>query len=311
MIEHLCDEHGIFLRRDAVRAGIDDLALQRRLRTGEIVRIRHGVYCLGPRWREATSAERHLALSRGVMRLYPNDVCLSHTSAALLQGAPAWGIDLDAVHITDLDQTGQRRRAKVHHHRGSCRVGDLTRVDGHWLTAPTRTVLDVAGLVPRDVAVVVADDFLRRSLTTFPELQAGLAQRTDWPEHLRASTSLGLARVGADSVGETRLRLLLHDLGVTSIVLQHPIRDDSGDPFAFVDLYLPELGVLVEFDGRIKYTNHRRPGESIGECVLREKRREDRIREVSGLPVLRVTWQDLEDPIGLLRRIHQLARRAA
>ena len=311
MLEHLIDEAGILLRRDAVVAGVDDIALLRLTRNGELARIRHGVYCQAERWREADGVQRHLILSRGVMRLYPDEVALSHTSAAIAQGAPAWGLDLSEVHITDLDRTGQRRRARVRHHRGSCRVGDLTRLEGHWITSPARTALDVAGLISRDAAVCVLDHFLFRGLVTTDELTQGLQARIDWPAHFAATVAVGLARTGAESVGETRLRLLLGDLGFRDMVLQQPFYDGSHQPFAYGDIVLPDLGILLEFDGREKYLRWRRPGESLADCILREKAREDRIREVTGLRVLRVTWADLESPERLRHRILRLAARAA
>lgn len=311
MLQHLTDDAGILLRRDAVAAGIDDVALLRLTRSGHLTRVRHGVYCEAGRWHDAGAVERHLILSRGVMRLYPDDVALSHVSAALAHGAPAWGLDLEEAHITDLDQTGQRRRARVRHHRGSCRVGDLTRSDGFWITSPTRTALDLAGIAGRDAAVCVIDDLLHRGLTTPQELDHGLAAREDWPAHMSAAIAVGLARPGAESVGESRLRLLLHDLGLHTMVLQQPFCDGGSRPFAYGDIVLPDLGILLEFDGREKYLRWRREGESITDCILREKAREDRIREVTGLRVLRVTWADLQNPERLRQRILRLAARAA
>jgi hypothetical protein len=37
--------------------------------------------------------------------------------------------------------------------------------------------------------------------------------------------------------------------------------------------------------------------------VLREKRREDRVRELTGWRCIRVTWADLENPARLVARI--------
>ena len=36
----------------------------------------------------------------------------------------------------------------------------------------------------------------------------------------------------------------------------------------------PDYGVFLEFDGKEKYLRYRRPGESVIDTVLREKRRE-------------------------------------
>ena len=44
----------------------------------------------------------------------------------------------------------------------------------------------------------------------------------------------------------------------------------------------------------MKYHRFRRPGETIEQMVIREKRREDELRELSGFRMMRWDWQDLE-----------------
>ena len=59
----------------------------------------------------------------------------------------------------------------------------------------------------------------------------------------------------------------------------------------------------VEFDGREKYTRYLREGETVTDAVLREKRREDRVRELTGWICVRITWAELADPRRLAARI--------
>ncbi|GAA4128169.1 type IV toxin-antitoxin system AbiEi family antitoxin domain-containing protein [Nocardioides fonticola] len=310
MLIPLFDDLGVLLRRDAVMAGVNDLVLHRMVRSGELVRLRHGVYCDAGAWRVATPEDRHRILSHGVMRLYTSEVALSHVSAALAWGGPSWGLDLSTVHLTDLDGTGQRTRARVHHHVGQCRVEDISRFDDHWITSPARTVLDVAGLVPRDAAVCVADHFIVNRLTTVAELKRALALRGDWPQHAQAALAIDLAREGAESPGETRLRLFFHDLGYRDIRLQHPVQNADGRVFALVDMLVEELGLLAEFDGLGKYLRLRRPGETIEQTVIREKVREDHVREAENKPMLRAIWPDLDRPTELERRVRRIRRAA-
>ncbi|HEU4332168.1 MAG TPA: hypothetical protein VFR40_13710, partial [Lapillicoccus sp.] len=98
----------------------------------------------------------------------------------------------------------------------------------------------------------------------------------------------------SESVGETRLRLLLVAAGL-------PVRtqvrvSDGAAVFARVDV-LVEDRVVVEFDGAVKYS-----GDVTGRTLFEEKRREDRLREL-GFEVVRVTWTDLERPNIVLDRI--------
>ena len=78
-----------------------------------------------------------------------------------------------------------------------------------------------------------------------------------------------------------------------------------------VDFAWPEHRLIVEFDGREKYHRHRRPGESIEEMVMREKTREDRIRELTGWTVVRITWADLARPELLVARLRRFMAKAA
>ena len=67
------------------------------------------------------------------------------------------------------------------------------------------------------------------------------------------------------------------------------------------DFRIAGTRVLVEFDGRVKYSDQR--------DLWDEKVREDRIRSL-GYEVVRVSWADLRDPEGVRARIMAAMRRA-
>lgn len=303
MIKPCDDDLGVVLRRDLVAAGVHDNAIARRVRAGELVRLRHGVYADAPRWAAASKVERHLMLSRGVMRLYDDGVALSHVSAAIAYGAPDHGLPLDQVHLTELSRVGERTQAKVRHHRGGCREDEIVQRNGHLITSPARTALDTAALVGRDAAVCVLDWFYQQGLATPAGLAQQLDTRSEWSDHLTLTMALSHARVGSESVGETLARLAFLDAGLPEPQLQHEVRDERGWLIGRVDFAWPEHRLIVEFDGREKYHSMRRPGESIEEMVLREKAREDRLREATGWTVVRITWADLQQPDRLRARL--------
>jgi very-short-patch-repair endonuclease len=113
---------------------------------------------------------------------------------------------------------------------------------------------------------------------------------------------LALADGRSESVGESRLRLHLAALGI-SVVPQVVIRDEMGDLVARVDLWVEGTGVVVEFDGRVKYA------EGGADVLFAEKRREDRLRRL-GYVVVRVVWADLFRPERVVAWIRQ-AQQAA
>ena len=309
-ILHAADNWGVVLRREAIARGLNDKALHRLVRCGVLIRLRWGIYVIRARYLAANAAERHLMLCRGVMRMYDDHVALSHVGAALAQGGPDWGLDLGDVHLTHLSGGGRKLSRIVHHH-GALRVGEVRRHDGHWLTSPGRTVLDLASLQGAEAGLVQANHFLHRGLTSIDELRAIAETEQRWPNSLPHHLVLHLADPKVESVGETRSMFCFSSQGLPRPETQFEIRDGLGSLVARVDFAWPELKVVVEFDGAEKYHRYRRPGETIEQMVMREKAREDRIRELTGWIVIRLTWADLELPIATAQRIRRAMANAA
>ena len=108
-----------------------------------------------------------------------------------------------------------------------------------------------------------------------------------------ARAALDLADGLAESPGESRLRVLLTRLGI-EFVAQHWVRTSAGRHYR-VDFYLPALGVVLEYDGRVKYAGDNAGldgGRSGQESLIAEKRREDDLR-LDGFGVGRVTASGL------------------
>ena len=68
------------------------------------------------------------------------------------------------------------------------------------------------------------------------------------------------------------------------------------------DFAWEDRGVLGEFDGLAKYGRLRHPDETVADAVVREKVREDRLRD-AGYLVVRWTDAELDAPSMLLRRV--------
>ena len=68
--------------------------------------------------------------------------------------------------------------------------------------------------------------------------------------------------------------------------------------------------MFLEFDGKVKYEQHLREGESVSDCVVREKQRESRICELTGWRCIRIVWADLYRPAATADRIRRLFRPA-
>lgn len=296
------DEHGILLRRDAIASGIEDDWLHRMVRTDELIRMRQGAYVDPAVWVPATPAGRHVLVGRAVMQQYDDRVALSHASAHLRRGGPDWGLDLSTVHVTNLFGRGDRRKAGITHHRGWVGVHDLTRTEDHWITAPGRTAVETASLLPLAPAVGVLDWTLHHELTTREELDRYASEvMREWSDSPVLKLAVPLSDGRAESVAETRLRLLFRTHGF-DVEPQFEVFHPSGTLAGRVDMLLRELRLLVEFDGAIKYGRLLHPGQTIKDVIREERAREVLLEELTGLRMFRTVWADLDHPRRTIER---------
>jgi hypothetical protein len=295
ILRAIAASEGTFLRREAVEAAVDDAALRRAVRGGVLVKVRHGAYTFAVDWAAGDDRDRHVVLSRAAMRVLSNRVALSHHSAAAALGMDLWDVPLDQVHVTRLDGGAGRAEGDVRHHEGLVLDDDLALVHGVRTMRPVRAALESASLSGLERGLVTVDSGLRAGLFTPADLAAQHALMQSWPGtlHLHLVTRLADGRSG--SVGESRSRYFFHAQRLPAPELQFAVYDGSA-LIGISDFAWPGLGMLGEFDGRVKYGRLLRPGEDPGDAVFREKRREDLLRRVTGWRMVRLVWSDLRTP---------------
>ncbi|MCP3423763.1 type IV toxin-antitoxin system AbiEi family antitoxin domain-containing protein [Nocardioides pinisoli] len=304
--------HGVFTRKDAIALGYHDHAIAELVKAGDWVRVRRGAYVLGSQWAAMTQSERYAALCRAALRQSRTEVVLSHLSSANEYATPLWECDLTKVHLTRLDARAGRAEAGIVQHRGVVTEGDVvTAEDGTRRMSATRTALELTTLLDVEHALVEIDFLLHEGLTTIKDLHARYAAMTHWPRTLATDLVLRMADGRSESVGETRTRFLCWSQHLPAPVPNFPIHNALGVEIARVDLAWPALRVFLEFDGRVKYEGRRRKGESVVDCVLREKQRESLICEITGWRCIRITWADLYRPAEVAARIRALFAPAA
>ena len=89
------------------------------------------------------------------------------------------------------------------------------------------------------------------------------------------------------------------------------MHDAHGNLVGRTDYAWPTLGMLGEFDGIAKYERYLRPGETVHDAVIREKRREDLLREITGWLMIRIIWADLFRPDETGERLRNQLKRAS
>lgn len=301
----------VFLRRDVLAQGYSDSQIAALVKSGVWHRIRRGAYVLGEVWRSLSAGDRHRLLCRAVLRTAHPSAVLSHVSAAVEWGAPIWGVSLDIVHITRVDGKGGRREAGVVQHRGLLPTSHQSLVNGVPLTAPARCAVEMMTLTTVEKALVTVNGLLHAQLMSPAELAELSHDLRYWPDSITSNLVTRLADPRPESPGESRTSYFMWAHHLPKPIPQFEIRDEHGRLVARVDFALPEHGIFIEFDGAEKYQRYRRPGESLEAFIMREKRREELVCQLTGWVCVRITWADLEHPHSLAERIRALLNRPA
>ena len=279
-------------------ASVNDIQLTRALRTqgfsyddlsrlsrrGELTQIRRGAYAVpvGDLVREA----KHRRLIQATApQLQPGSV-VSHGSAAVLHQLPVWSAAIERVHVTWSRSGNGKRRSLVHVHGAPLDATDVVIIDGVAVTSLVRTALDLARTRPMEQAVAAGDVALRSGLTR-RDLELGLLRMERWPGVRRARQTVAFLDPRSESVGESVSRVRLHTDGLPAPDLQQDIFGPDGRLIARVDFLWKQQRTVGEFDGKMKYKELLKPGQSAEDVVYDEKLREDQTprRRVPGGPL--------------------------
>ena len=166
-------------------------------------------------------------------------------SAAALHGS-RW---VDDRQVVQLLHDNRRNPAGIETHRDRIEDDEIVNVAGLSVTSPARTALDFGCWYPTMTAVAGID-----GLAGAVEIKAAdvelLARRCPGRRGVaRARKAIELFDPGAQSPKESWLRVVLIQAGLPRPQTQIPVRDDFGDPFAYLDMGWEDVKVAVEYDG--------------------------------------------------------------
>lgn len=295
--------HCVRLRRELLEEGYSDQQLRASTRSGVLHRVRQGAYVDGELWRSLSPADQHRVMIRAVLRTSHPSTVVTHVSAAVERGAPVWGIPLTEVHTTRTDGKGGRREAGVVHHRGELQEEHVEVINGIRVSTAARCAIEVSTMAGVEQALVTVNGMLHQRMLTQPELEAMAADLKHWPDTLGANLVIRLCDARFESPAETRTDALCRAQHLPRPEPQVAVYDERGELYARVDFAWVDLGVFLEVDGNEKYEIFRREGESLDAYLMREKRREERICQLTGWVCIRIGWADLERPAITARRI--------
>jgi hypothetical protein len=288
--------NGLFLRGEALDFGYRDRDLLEARRAGVLTRLRQGAYAPTETWNARDEAGRHQLVGQAVCLTHANRVALSHTSGAVEHGLRLWKPNLETVHVTRLDKSSGRHQAGITYHEGNWDADDVYAKGELLVLGPETCALDAASLTNTASGVVILDSVLDLDLGTKQSLFAAYARRERWPNSNKLQITIRLTREGSQSVGESLARHLMWTQHLPEPLLQFKVYDQNGILVGVTDFAWPDYGLLGEFDGKIKYGRLLKPGETASDVIVREKEREDKLREITRWLMIRYIWQDLFTP---------------
>ncbi|MEV8212470.1 hypothetical protein [Leifsonia sp. NPDC077715] len=277
-----------FRVESALAAGVS----AHRLRSGDLTRPIRGIRLVGSHVGLADRL-RAYALHRRV------DFAFSHTTAAILYGAPL-PQELPAdIHVSVPDPCRAPQIEGFVGHKLS--RWEVRTVDGFPVTTPEQTWLDLAGILGTS-ALVIAGDFLvggAHPLSDRARLAAAISRSAGRRGVGRARVALEHVRRGSESPGETRLRMLLAAYEFPEPRLNHTILDTHGGFVARVDFAYVEARVALEYEGDVHRVDR--------EVWQRDIRRRERVEDL-GWRMVRVTASGIRAPDELVARLRHLLR---
>ncbi|GAA3574230.1 DUF559 domain-containing protein [Microlunatus spumicola] len=171
---------------------------------------------------------------------------------------------------------------------------EVVHVGGIPVTSPARTASDLARWAPDLEQAVVDLDALLQAGVVQESALALLAHDLGARRGARqARSAFNLARYGARSPGETRLRLTcVLGLGAPTPLLNPRVHDRLGRFLGLPDLLDPEAGLVLEYDGA-SWQDPERPDGHLDPEQHREDNEREEWFERNGLLVLCATGPDL------------------
>ena len=284
-------------------AGLSDARIATMTRRGDLYQVRRGVYANGPRAREilAIADGRQLLQLAAAVAVSGPGAVVSHESAAYL-----YSIDLlstpDVATLTCSPGRGWTARLGVRLHAMALPAEHVTTRAGMPVTAPARTVVDLARTLSFRAGVVTADSALHKKLVTKAELTDALATCARWPGARRAAAVIDFADARAESPLESIARIAFKDCGLPPPELQVWL-GGTDEPTGRVDFYWKQYRTIAEVDGAIKYADPER---------ARAQLRRDSLLRDDGFEVVHFTWQQItHTPEQVALSIRKAFRRGA
>ena len=271
--------------RDRTATPIDYRYVRRALASDTTTRIAPGAYAASTQWQKLKPIEQHRLRVREAMGRSRGTLVLSHLAAAA-----SWDIDILGAWPTRVDTrveraNGGRASGLLRRHAWGVDEADIAEWEGHFITTPAQTAVDLASVLSYTSAVIVMDQVLwdRRkggALATRVEIERVMRESAPLRGNRKIERAFEFATSLSDSVRESQSRVVIRELGFPVPILQHPIRLLDGR-WVYPDFYFGDFDHAAEFDGVGKYLDSELlKGRTPAQALIAEKDRADALTRV-------------------------------
>jgi very-short-patch-repair endonuclease len=244
---------GVVTTSQLAAAGIGERAVAHRVACGWLTRLHRGVYRVGP---------IDAPYGREMAAVLATGGALSHHSAAAVWGfRPPYEGD---VHVTATTRT----RSGIRVHRSASVTAAVHC--GLALTTPTRTLHDLAPLLPQHELDRAVEEAVIR----------GLAK----PSELGTRPALRRATIAEPRLTRSEAERRLLEL-IAAARLERPVTNVRVNGWE-VDAFWPRHRLIVEVDGYAYHGNR---------AAFERDRRKDAALTAAGYRVVRITWRQIAD----------------
>ncbi|HKG04586.1 MAG TPA: type IV toxin-antitoxin system AbiEi family antitoxin domain-containing protein [Conexibacter sp.] len=289
-------QHGVVARRQLLATGTAPSTINRRVASGHLIPLHRGVYAVGH-----DRLTRYGYWMAAVLAAGPGAL-LSHRDAAALHGLRSPG-NHRRTHVTTPARAGSTPRLQLHRTTVLDRRRDVATVAGIPATSVARTLVDFAGIVPREQLAKALEEAERQRILDVRAVEDVLRRTSGRHGRGHATIAAALERLATTAIQFTRSPL-------EDALL--PLLDAHGLPRPATNMWMgemevdacwPDHRVVAELDG---WGTH-----STRDAFVRDRVRANEL-QTNGWIVLRFTHgQVVREPDAVARTIALALRRGS
>jgi len=263
---------GVFLPAMGLSLGLGASTLRRHRASGLYVPV--SGRALAPRDVEITVEHRAI----GALLTWPDGVVCLRTAACLL----AWPVS-DGGETDVLVPNGRRGFGGLVPHQWGVRPTEVIRVGGVRMTDRLTTLADCLGRLPEQEGWGLLAWLWTRDEITAADIESQIDDRYHLYGVVRLRAMLAAVLDGALSLGEVKFHEFLREGTFVGWQADQKVGRE-GRIVARVDVLIPDLGIVLEFDGAIAHNDA---------TAAKDAHRDRALRNELGLLVEHVTWGDM------------------